>query len=107
MIKLKKDLLSTKMEGGTMNRSHWILVVLCFIFYTIAWLLYNAHDSYESYLLGRERERINITRQYPVIGMGIYKDYCVDGGLNVHEVRKIGGKFLSKKIHEVRNGDAP
>jgi len=90
-----------------MTRSNWALVILCFIFWTLACFLYGVQNSYESYLLGRQRERNNIILSHPVVGLDIYKNYCVDGGLNIHEVSKIGGKFISKKIHETRNGENP
>lgn len=90
-----------------MDKSHWFLVVVSFMFWSLAGFFYHAHDNYETYLIGREKERNTITLSHPAVGLGIYKNYCVDGGLNVHEVRRSGNKFISKKIHESRNGDNP
>lgn len=90
-----------------MDRSHWMLVIACFIFYTIGWFLYDVQTSYESYILGREKERTHIMLLHPVIGMDIYKNYCIDNVLNVHEVKKVSGKFISKKVHIRKKEETP
>jgi hypothetical protein len=79
------------------------------MFWSLAGFFYHVHDNYESYLMGREKERNTITLSYPPVGMVDMdnKNYCVDGHLNVHEVKYVGGKFISKKVHLTKNGEAP
>ena len=90
-----------------MTKSNWVLLIMFLIAYTGWWLAHSQADSYQSYLLGRERERNTLTLSYPAIGLDIYKNFCVDGRLNIHEVDKVGNKFISKKVHVTKNENAP
>ena len=71
-----------------MTRLNLILIVIVIIANNVIWFGYCQKAEYFSYVIGRAAEEERITLSYPVIGMGINKNFCVDGKMNVHEVKK-------------------